>query len=66
EHVYDEAILDAVSRYEAQVQRKLRYEEWIPAPRPSREYRREASSVAEKRVVEAGYRLAAVIEHLEL
>ncbi|MDH3745840.1 MAG: S1/P1 nuclease, partial [Acidobacteriota bacterium] len=49
EHVYDEAILDAVSRYEAQVQRKLRYEEWIPAPRPSREYRREALSVAEKR-----------------
>ncbi len=65
-HVYSESILDAVALYEEQAGRRLKYEERVPARRPPAAYRKEAQRVADRRVAEAGYRLAALIETLDL
>ena len=62
EFVYDEEIIEEISEQEAELQRKDTFENVTAKISISQDYKDMAKNLAKERVVQAGYRLAAVIE----
>ena len=60
--VYDEELLEAVSEQEAELQGEDTFESGTAKIPIRQDYKDMAKNLAKERVVQAGYRLAAVIE----
>ena len=64
EFVYDEELLEAISEQEEELQREDTFENGSAKIPLSQDYKDMAKNFAKKHVVQAGYRLAAVIENV--